>query len=360
MFEVVGNMHVHTTYSDGAGPHSVVAAAAARAGLDFVVITDHNVRADGLEGLYRVGEGEDSRQVLLLMGEEVHDMLREPQRNHLLVYGAGRTLAPAGQGQPPQALLDAVRSAGGLAFLAHPVDVAVPWVGEGSYSWVDWEIEGYTGLELWNYMSGIKDLLTDPVRGIASLLAPRDAVTGPNPATLRRWDDLLRAGRRVIVNGSADAHAAVYRFGPLQKVIYPYRFLFRCVNTHLLLPAALTGDPQADAAAIYAALARGHAFVGYGLPGDPRGFRFEARRAGQTVAIQGDEVALGAVETLRVQAPAAARLVLLRDGEPVAEAQGRTLTFTPERAGAYRVEAWRRYRGRARGWVFSNPIFVLD
>ncbi len=360
MFEVVGNMHVHTTYSDGTRLHSVVAAAAARAGLDFIVITDHNVRADGLEGQYRVGAGDSARQVLLLMGEEVHDMLRRPQRNHLLVYGAGRTLAPAAQARPPQALLDAVRTAGGLAFLAHPVDVAVPWAGEGSYSWVDWDIEGYTGLELWNYMSGVKDVLGDPVRGVAALLAPRWAITGPNPATVRRWDALLREGRRVIANGSADAHGTVYRLGPLRKIIYPYRFLFRCVNTHILLPAPLAGDPRRDAAAIYAALARGHAFVGYGLPGDPRGFRFEARRGGQTVAIQGDELALAGLDTLHVQAPAGARLVLLRDGEPVSGGQGRRLDFTPRRAGAYRVEAWRRYRGRERAWIFSNPIFVTD
>ena len=40
--EVVGAVHVHTTHSDGAGSVQHVAAAARRAGLDFVVVTDHN------------------------------------------------------------------------------------------------------------------------------------------------------------------------------------------------------------------------------------------------------------------------------------------------------------------------------
>lgn len=356
MVEVVGNLHMHTTYSDGAQPHSVVAAAAARAGLDFIVITDHNIRADGLEGLYRTANG---ASVLLLLGEEVHDMVRKPQRNHLLVYGAGRTMAAAAQGQPPQALLDAVEAAGGIAFLAHPVDLAVPWVGEGSYSWVDWDIEGYTGLELWNTMSSVKELMPDPVRGVAALLDFAGTMTGPNPAILRIWDDLLRQGRRVVVNGSADAHGTVYRRGPFQKVIYPYEFLFRCVNTHILLDEPLAGDPVADSPMIFAALARGHAFVGYGLPGDPRGFRFEALQGGAPVAMMGDAVALGDCDTLHATAPDDGRLVLVGDGAVVAEAHGTTLSYTPERPGAYRVEVWRHYRGRERGWIFSNPIFVM-
>ncbi len=38
---VRGAIHVHTTVSDGAGTPDEVARAAARAGLDFVVLTDH-------------------------------------------------------------------------------------------------------------------------------------------------------------------------------------------------------------------------------------------------------------------------------------------------------------------------------
>ena len=31
-----------------------------------------------------------------------------------------------------------------------------------------------------------------------------------------------------------------------------------------------------------------------------------------------------------------------------------------DRPGAYRVQAFKRYAGRKRGWVYSNPIYVLD
>ena len=294
-------------------------------------------------------------------------MVRPSPGNHLLVYGAGE-MAPQAQGRHPQDALDAVNRAGGWAFLAHPTDRAVPWAGEDAYAWEDWDIFGYRGLELWNYMSSIKTLMSHPAAGVRTIVDPAGTMVGPEPETLALWDGLLRQGLRVAVIGNSDAHGAVVGRGPLRKTIFPYTFLFRCVHTHVLFDGPLTGDWEADGAALYRAIAGGRAFVGYGLPGDPRGFRFEAQlradgpgslKAGPTpVAAMGDVVALRAVVRLRVTAPAEARLRLIRDGATVAEAIGQSLTYVPERPGAYRVEVWKPYRGRERGWIFSNPIYL--
>jgi len=48
--EYAGNLHIHSVYSDGSGRHAEIAEAAAAAGLNFVIVTDHNVRVEGLEG----------------------------------------------------------------------------------------------------------------------------------------------------------------------------------------------------------------------------------------------------------------------------------------------------------------------
>src|SRR5690606_25643630 len=48
LFDKTGVIHVHTRYSDGAGTVRRVAQAAVRAGLDFVIVTDHDTLA-GLE-----------------------------------------------------------------------------------------------------------------------------------------------------------------------------------------------------------------------------------------------------------------------------------------------------------------------
>ncbi len=88
MHEYIGNLHAHTVYSDGEATHDEVAAAAVDAGLDVVWVTDHNVYAHGLDG-YRYRRG---RRVLLLVGEEIHDQIRVPQKNHMLVLEARREL----------------------------------------------------------------------------------------------------------------------------------------------------------------------------------------------------------------------------------------------------------------------------
>src|SRR5512136_2896511 len=95
-YEYAGNMHVHTTYSDGTALHSEAAHAAEEAGLNFVFTTDHNVWVHGVEGYYG--------KVLLLAGEELHDVQRRPGSCHLLVYHAEEELAP--KAPQPQAAID--------------------------------------------------------------------------------------------------------------------------------------------------------------------------------------------------------------------------------------------------------------
>ena len=84
LFEYVGNLHMHTPYSDGELYHDDIAQAALAAGLDFIVVTDHNVRVCGPEGYHVAANG---RRVLVLIGEEVHDVARPSQSNHMLALG---------------------------------------------------------------------------------------------------------------------------------------------------------------------------------------------------------------------------------------------------------------------------------
>jgi hypothetical protein len=104
----------------------------------------------------------------------------------------------------------------------------------------------------------------------------------PMLETLQRWDDCSPAEARVALGGS-DAHALVMHMGPLHRVIFPYDFHFRTVNTHVFIPEPLTGDVPTDKKMIYEALAAGRCFVGYDLPGSTRGFIFNARGLEQSV-----------------------------------------------------------------------------
>ena len=89
MPEIALNLHVHTHYSDGTGSHQDIADAALKAGLDAVIVTDHNLLALDHERYYARGD----QKVLLLVGEEIHDQNRVPEKNHLLVFGVEKELA---------------------------------------------------------------------------------------------------------------------------------------------------------------------------------------------------------------------------------------------------------------------------
>ncbi len=356
MAELITNLHMHTVYSDGSGTHKEIAEAALQAGLDVIIFTDHNVLVQGIDGYHKRGEQSEDRCVLMLAGEEVHDPVRDPQKNHLLVIGAGReisTFAPK-----PQNLIDQIIKAGGLSFIAHPNDAELKAFGEDDISWVDWEVRGYTGIELWNGFSELKSVMHSKLEGLFYAYFPRFLARGPLPDTLKKWDELTAKGQVVVAVGGSDAHALKKSMGPLHRTIFPYGYHFHSINTHLLVENELSGNLAADRKMVYNALRKGHAFIGYDLPRSTRGFRFTAQGRTGNVSM-GDEVPLGSGITLQIRLPSKAECRLLRNGEPVHIWKDREIcAHTANRAGVYRVECYLDYLGRQRGWIFSNPIYV--
>ena len=352
MEELLVNLHMHTFYSDGHVSHEQIAEAAQRAGLDVVIVTDHNVWVNGPEGYYK----DKGKQVLLLVGEEVHDQARDPQKNHLLVFGAGRELSTMASN--PQHLLDGVRQAGGLAFLAHPVDPAAPIFGEPDISWVDWGVQGFTGLELWNAMSEFKSRLKSWLHAVYYAFNPRQIARGPFPEAVQRWDELLNLGRKVVVIGGSDAHALPARLGPLRRTLFPNEFHFRAVNTHLIVPQPLSGDLVDDRHVVMDAFRQGHAFIGYDLPAQTRGFRFLGQGR-ESVAQMGDDIRAQNGVTLQIHLPARADCRLLKNGKPIKAWRGQeNCTHITSDPGVYRAEAYIQYLGSRRTWIISNPIYV--
>ena len=351
MHEIIVNLHMHTRYSDGSGSHRDIARAALKSGLDAVIVTDHNVLVQGMEDYVTDG----SRRVLMLIGEEVHDQDREPQKNHLLVFGADQEMAAFAD--EPSALIRNVRRSGGLTFIAHPTDPAAPAVGETDITWVDWSISDFTGIELWNGLSELKMLVPTKMHGVFYAFFPWLLAHRPMKATVEKWNELL-ARARVVAIGGSDAHALQLHAGPLHAVIYPYEFHFRAINTHVFLPRPLSGQASLDRQMIYEALAAGHCFVGYDLPLSTRGFRFAAH-AEESEAIMGDEISVRHGVTLQAYLPSFAEIRLLKDGTLIKLAKrAQALTYLAQEPGVYRIEAYRRYLGGKRGWIFSNPIYV--
>jgi hypothetical protein len=352
MDEIVVNLHIHTTYSDGHATHAELARAAMKAGLDAILVTDHNVYVDGVDAYHHDGR----QRVLVLACEEIHNQARDPQKSHLLVLGARKELAE--YAADPQALINQARHAGAATFLAHPYEDALPAFGEGDLGWDDWDVTGYTGIELWNAMSEFKSRATTTWKAIYYAFNFEKLAAGPLERTLKKWDELLASGQKVAAVGGSDAHELDIRKGPLRRKIYPYVQHFQAVNTHLLLPKPLSGEVETDRDMIYAALRAGHIFVGYDLPAPTRGFSFSAQGK-QDRAIQGDVIKARGGVTLQARLPAASEARLIHNGKLVKEyARTEALAHSTSEPGAYRVEAYRFFKGERRGWIFSNPIYL--
>ena len=347
--EYVGNLHLHTRFSDGYGTHQHIVDAASAAELNFIIATDHNVRPHGLEGYYG--------RVLLLLGEEIHNILRRPQVSHLLVYGTEKEMVPYSFSSM-QTLIDKCNNRGGICYIAHPIEKRGAIDPEfKEIPWVDWPISGIQGLEIWNYMSEFKGLLWSKPAALIRALFPERGIRGPKKATLKLWDELLNKGHHLSAIGNSDAHGTPYTMGFIKRTIFPYEYLFRCVNTHILTQSALTGVLEDDKATIYEALRSGRTWVGYDLPHSTRGFRFVAR-SGSSQALPGEELRRLGATTIDIQTPAPGEIRLLKDGKRILHGNGTYLGHTTEVPGIYRVEVYKRFRGRKVGWIFSSPIYV--
>jgi len=350
--EIIINLHMHTTYSDGSGSHADIAQAALRKGLDAVIVTDHNVHVAGPESYYKEGK----KRVLLLVGEEVHNQARDPQKSHLLIFGADKSMSA--YAKDPQLLIDAVRQAGGLSFLAHPFEHAAPSIGETAIDWVDWQVQGYNGLELWNGFGEIKSLIPTKIHALFYAFFPNLIAHAPYQEVLDKWDDLLQEDRRVFAIGGSDAHALKLSIGPLHRIVFPYDFHFSAINTHILANEPLSGELVRDRHLILDSLANGHSFIGYDLPAPTRGFRFTAQGKDRSV-IMGDDMDSDGGVTLQIKLPEPADCRLLRNGKIIDSwTRHQVCTHITTEPGIYRVEVYRKYLGKSRGWIFSNPIFI--
>jgi hypothetical protein len=345
MHDLACVVHLHSTYSDGTGTVPQIARAARRAKADVVLLTDHDTlaaRDRGEEGWYG--------SILLLVGTEV-----SPRgRNHYLAFGVDRTIEHTGL--DAAGICRAVREAGGFGFAAHPFSrgsARFPRLGHG-IPFEDLDCEALHGVELWSFVNDTGEAMDSVADIVRFVVTPSRVLVSPPERNLRAWDELCRH-RRVVAIGGLDAHQFGKRIGPVVPLrVMAYRRSFRFIRTHVLCEAAPTGELEPDREQVYDALRAGRCYIAVDAVAPASGFRFEA-----------DGLPMGAEapagrRTLRARVPLPARLRLLRDGVELASAEGGALEHEVEEPGVYRVEAYRRAKGRERAWILSNPIYLRD
>lgn len=346
---VGGAFHVHSNRSDGAGSIDEIAESASRAGLRFVVLTDHGdaTRAPDPPA-YRSG-------VLVIDAVEI-----STNGGHYI--GLGLPAAPYPLGGDADAVVEDVRRLGGFGVVAHPDSP------KRELAWRDWTLS-VDGLEWINLDSEWRgETRTQLAR------AALDYIFKPGPAvasvldrpssTLDRWDRLSTRGTVAGLPGH-DAHGgtreAEDRTGFLSFLSVPsYESSFRAFSLRVVLDRELSGDAALDARSVLDSIRGGRAFTAIDAVAGPGYLDFHGSSAGTTLLMgQTTEYSHGITLSVRSTTAAGGRVILLKDGVEAASSVG-PLEFAIDRPGVYRVEV---HAVGAPGappvpWLLSNPIVI--
>jgi len=350
--ERIGVIHVHTKASDGSGTVAEVMAAAEKANLSFIAITDHNVAMTESE------IAEDPPDLPIISGVEVGT-----SAGHFLALGI-----PPSWVQPKtkddRDLLAAARAAGAFRILAHPFHPHTPWT--------DWKTSDFDGMEIWNedatwrqnnFFTLLDALL---LYGVNDQLALVRLARTPED-NFAKWDELLQQ-RPVAGICAADTHARI-RLGFGRDWRFPgYVPSLKVAREHVLLrPDAGGGNPAlASAAEIVDALRNGHSYCGLDSLYPADGFSFHVS-SGNASGGPGDFLPWTGSARIQISTPSGASLPLIkifRDGREISEDQARTIDKPISGPGRYRTEVFLRQPGLTGGrrwtlWVFTNPVYVI-
>lgn len=346
MFEYVGSVHMHSTFSDGTGEVPDIAKFADEVGLDFIMLTDHNTLRAMHEGFEKW-----FGKTLCLVGCEIND---KENKNHYLAFGIDKAFSTR---TPAKKYVSEVKELGGIGFLAHPHEKR-QHKEHPAYPWVEWDTEDFTGIEIWNHMSEWVENLTEDNK-YRSFLHPLRTIIAPPKETLKVWDE-ISLKRKVIGIGGIDAHAHKYNLvGFLEVEIFPYKVLFKSIRTHVLLDKEIkkgnsTKDVETAKWQIYNALKDGRCFVANDYVAESKGFRFFADHNNKKFQM-GDTVPDHKNIKLNVLLPGQkSEIKLIGNGKVLETSNGIDAEFIVNKKGVYRVEVF----NEDRAWIYSNHIRV--
>ncbi len=352
---VAGAYHIHSTRSDGAGEKDAIAAAAARAGLAFIILTDHG---DGTRPpdppVYLHG-------VLCVDAVEISS-----DGGHYVALDMRASPYPLGG--EPAAVVEDVHRLGGFGIAAHPDSP------RAELAWTDWTvpIDGIEWLNAdseWRNESRVAlarvlfDYALRPGPALASLLDRPEAA-------LERWNHLgLR--RPVVGLAGHDAHGGIGRGveeGGSRRTavggIPSYEASFRSFSTRAILERPPTGDPVADARQVLDAIRTGGVFTVIDAIASPGFLDYRAWQGAETTpSVMGSTLPAGAsVIAVNASMPLGAQLFVVGDeGESERSMTAPYVSGVEPARGALRVEL--RVPGRAGRspvpWIVSNPIYFL-
>lgn len=339
-----GAIHIHTTYSDGTGTVEEIAKAAKKAGLSWIIITDHNnLKAKPKEGIY---DG-----VCVIVATEI-----SPEKeNHYIALDTKENISC---NMPASEFVQRVKKQGGFGFIAHPDGKISRKNSFRSLRWEDWSIKDFGGLEIWNYMSNWADHYNEknPLKIVYQYLFRNRVLSGPTKNVLNWWDELNNENEAIIpAIGGLDVHSFdITRFFVTVK-IFPYESMFKSLTNFICLEQKLPPDFESQKKVIQDAVKSGHNIImnRFGHKNYKTVFYIEND---SKQAYPGDIINLDNATNLKIRLPKKGQIRIVLNGETIIEKYAKKFEHKIDKVGKYRIEVY----DKKTPWIFSNPINVLS
>lgn len=313
-----GDLHCHSTHSDGEYPLEVVLEFARRQGLDFIAPTEHNTishfaRIPELQALYD--------DMLILYGLELTSYIGHANIFDYFGFVDYRATDPD---YDINAVIDEVHAGGGYYSPNHPaafLSIGIPYLIEDT----DW-----SKVNFYEVVNGRTRLLNST----------------PNPINLKAlqiWDRMLREGHRITAIGGSDDHQAGRPDNPISSPIG--------------IPTTVVYAEELSSRGIMEGLAAGRAYILNEGRGEMR-IEFTASGGGQPV-MMGDLIEAGEIEfRIKVEGARFKALFIIENGFPLflpilSDNFEHTFKRRPRSSGYIRLEVMSGHFHE----IITNPIY---
>ena len=345
---IKGVYHMHSIFSDGKGTIDEITQAAASLNLDFVILTDHgrpNLQSSTcttwLNNVLLIGGSELSLNSghLAAMGFKVPDYIFPPEA---------------------QEAINEVIDDNGVCFISHPFDDKVPWT--------DWDITGYTGLEVLSSYSaarraGILKILIFPLKYLINSKYALLNTMGYPIDNIKKWDSLNQPGRYYGIY-ALDAHAKLPISKKIQLNFPTYKSMFEIMTVYVKIPQALETDAHQAANTIVSSLKKGNFFNVIEGIASANGFEafFIEKNSGKRIEMGGSSREKQGKLVILIPFDFETGTIIFRNGtkgEQKANKQKKQLEIDVNEPGVYRIEVY--VPGNTFDdlpWIMTNPFFV--
>ena len=344
-----GAIHIHTKLSDGTGDIKSIVKAAKSAGLDWIIVTDHNY--------YDVNEGIFDN-IYVIKGEEISPA----NSNHYLAFGINKVIEPD---IDTQNYVDKVRELGGFGFAAHPDEGQITddngniYPRKNSHHSIPWTNKNIKpdGVEIWNWFSNWADNLDDSniFRLAYSYLFKHHIVTNPSKITLDWWDKLNNESVSIVpAIGGVDAHALKYYRYIIPVTVFPYKTCFSTINNTVCLSEELSKIFKVAKQQILNAIKQGNNMIcNHHIYNElPEIFVTNSKNSYYC----GCDIEIDDKCSLHFKANQVMNICLIYNGCELQNYTSDNFVYPITKSGKYRVEVF--YKGK--GFLYTNPFNIKD